>query len=84
MKKKREYKPAGVKARITLEFWLPGVSTLIEAQDAIIRCLKVQGGKDDYIILLGGTEQQYRLIEEKQAVKLNLPARPSPSAGGEA
>lgn len=78
MKKKREYKPAGVKSRITLNFWFPGVTTCIEARKILARVLKIQPGDSDWFIVLGGAEESYRVIEEAKAEKFGLPKRPTP------
>lgn len=72
---KREFKPAGIKATITLPFWIPGVSTIHEARDIITRALKIQSQEGDYLVLLAGMEEQYRVIEEHSANKMNLPRR---------
>lgn len=76
MKKKREYKPAGVKATITLQFWFPEVPTCVAARDIVLRTLKIQPQQGDWFIQLGGTTESYRLIEEAQAERMNLPKRP--------
>ncbi len=76
MRKKREYKPAGVKVRIAASFWFPGVTTCIEAHEMICRLLKIHPQEGDWFVQLGSTEQSYRVIEEAKAVKLGLPKRP--------
>lgn len=80
MKKKREYNPAGVKATITLQFWFPGVHTCNSARDIICRTLKIQPREGDWFIQLGGTSESYRVIEEAQAQKMNLPKHPKDEA----
>lgn len=76
MKKKREFKPAGVKASVNLTFWFPGVMTCMEAKRIMERLIKLHPQKGDWIVELAGTTQNYTLIEEAKAEKMGLPKRP--------